>query len=378
MRSSGDDAKKVKMAQIRSGLITDPESSDSLEPKSKSCRLPMPDTVELSQINWLYTVPIVAIHLLAFAATLPYFFSWTGLIVAVIGVHQFGAAINMCYHRQLTHRSFRTPKWLERFFVVVALCCMQDTPARWVATHRCHHQYSDDQSDPHTPLVNFLWAHVGWLLVRNRGTESLAAYQKYAYDILADPFYMKLEKNRALAFLIYLAHAILFFLIGFALGWWIDGNAAAGVQFGLSLFVWGVLLRTVLVWHVTWSVNSLTHLFGYQTYKTGEHSRNNWLVGVFAAGEGWHNNHHHDQTSASNQRRWWEIDLTYYQIKLLSMVGLATDLVPRRSERLAKAQGQSQAEQGESCSDAADAHGNADAGNTATTMTASSRDAISK
>jgi stearoyl-CoA desaturase (delta-9 desaturase) len=97
--------------------------------------------------------------------------------------------------------------------------------------------------------------------------------------------------------------------------------------------VWGVLVRTVIVWHITWSVNSLTHLFGYQTYDTGENSRNNWLVAVLTVGEGWHNNHHHDPVAASVQRRWWEIDITYYEIKLLQILGLAHDVRPPRHRR---------------------------------------------
>ena len=182
---------------------------------------------------------------------------------------------------------------------------MQDTPGRWVATHRFHHQESDEQPDPHSPLVSFLWAHVGWLMLHNHGTHNLSAYQKYAGDVLRDPFYMRLEKNPLIVFYVYLAHALLYFLVGLAIGWAVHGQAMAGVQFGLSLLVWGVLVRTVAVWHITWSVNSLTHLFGYRNYETDENSQNNWLVAMLTVGEGWHNNHHHDQASASNQHKWW-------------------------------------------------------------------------
>jgi fatty-acid desaturase len=143
---------------------------------------------------------------------------------------------------------------------------------------------------------------------------------------------MKLEKNPWLAGWIYLAHAALFFLAGFGFGWYADG-LAAGVQLGLSLLVWGVILRTVIVWHITWSVNSITHLFGYRNYATNENSRNNWLVALLTVGEGWHNNHHEDPASASVQHRWWEIDITYYEIKLLEKLGLAWDVIPPRHHR---------------------------------------------
>ncbi|MEL7087630.1 MAG: acyl-CoA desaturase, partial [Planctomycetota bacterium] len=125
------------------------------------------------------------------------------------------------------------------------------------------------------------------------------------------------------------------FIVGFGLGWWWGGGATAGLQFGLSLLVWGVFVRTVAVWHITWSVNSLTHLFGYRNYKTGDHSTNNWLVAVLTVGEGWHNNHHHDQGSASNQHRWWELDLSYYEIKALEKLGLASHVRGPRSIRTA-------------------------------------------
>jgi len=107
------------------------------------------------------------------------------------------------------------------------------------------------------------------------------------------------------------------------------------VQFGASLLVWGVIVRTVVVWHITWSVNSITHLFGYRNYETGENSRNNWLVALLTVGEGWHNNHHEDPASASVQHRWWEIDITYYEIKLLEKLGLAWNVIPPKFKRRA-------------------------------------------
>ncbi len=304
-----------------------------------SSRLPHPASVERGKINWVYAVPIFSVHLLALAAFVPYLFSWTGLIVMILGVHVFGQGINLCYHRQLTHRSFRTPKWLEHFFVWIAICCLQDTPGRWVATHRKHHLESDEQPDPHSPLVSFLWSHIGWLLIPDRESRSISSYERYARDVLQDPFYMWLEKKPIIIFVAYVVHAILFFAAGFAIGYFTAGEnaAATGLQFGLSLFVWGVLVRTVVVWHITWSVNSLTHLFGYRNYETPEHSTNNWLVALLTVGEGWHNNHHHDQASASNQHRWWELDVTYYEIQLLKWIGLAKDVVPSKITRRAAA-----------------------------------------
>jgi len=297
-------------------------------------RLLLPDTVVRGNVRWRYALPIVAVHVLAMAAFIPWLFSWTGLIVMLVGVHAFGQGITLCYHRLLTHRSARVPRWLEYFFVVMALCCMQDTPGKWVATHRHHHHHSDRQPDAHSPLVNFFWSHVGWLLLHNGSTHNIDAYWKFAPDIFRDPFYLRLERGLLWVW-IYIAHAALFFAVGLAIGG-IMGGLHEGIRFGLSLLVWGVIVRTVVVWHITWSVNSLTHLFGYASYATGDRSRNNWFVALITVGEGWHNNHHHDPASGSNQHRWWELDITYYEIKLLEKMGLATHVIsPRHLRRRA-------------------------------------------
>jgi fatty-acid desaturase len=274
-----------------------------------------------------YAVSFASVHLIALLVFWPWLFSWTGVLAFLVGfkVSQFG--IPICYHRLLTHRSFRTPKWLERTWVVCALCQMQDTPAKWVAWHRMHHQHSDDKKDPHSPLVSFFWSHVGWLLFRTPGTHDISAYNKYARDILDDPFYMYLEKHRSAWIGIFVAHMAIVFAGGAAFGWYTSETAAGALQLGLSWLVWGVAFRIVYVWHITWSVNSLSHVFGYRNYDTTDVSRNNWFVAVITGGEGWHNNHHHDQRSASVKHRWWEFDPNYSTIRLFKWLGLVTDVV---------------------------------------------------
>ncbi len=285
------------------------------------------------RIVWRYAVPIVTLHLLALAVCLPWLFSWTGVALWVVGTYLYGGlGINIAYHRLLTHRSFKCPLWLERFFVVVALCCLEDAPGSWVATHRLHHNDTDVPLDPHSPLVSFFWSHMGWLMVENREVRCVSAYERFARDVLRDPFYLRLERS-LLPIWIYLAHALLYFLAGLTAGWLAAGSWSAGVQFGLSVVAWGVVLRTVCVWHISWSVNSLTHLYGYRNYETGENSRNNWLVALLASGEGWHNNHHVDPASASNSHRWWEIDLMYVFICGLEFLGLATEVIRPRHLR---------------------------------------------
>lgn len=299
-------------------------------------QLPLPATVPPMKVNWPYAVSISLYHLLALLAFVPWLFSWTGVALALCGLYFFGTlGINLCYHRLLTHQGFVCPRWLEHIFATLGICCLQGTPARWVAIHRMHHQYSDEQPDPHSPLVTFLWGHMGWVYIENREINSLANYDRYARDVLRDPYYFSLERKLAWVW-INLAQWSVFFLAGFGAGWAMTGQAMAGVQFGLSLLVWGVWLRTVAVWHITWSVNSLAHVWGYQNYETGENSRNNWFVALVSNGEGWHNNHHADQCSAAHGHRWWEFDVTYLTILLLEKLGLAREIVRPNAKLSAK------------------------------------------
>ena len=164
--------------------------------------------------------------------------------------------IKLCYLRRLTHQGFVMPKWLEHSLAIWGVGNVQDTPACWIAMHRLHHQHSDEQSDPHSPLVNFLWGHCGWLMFHNRDFLNLNYYQRFTRDILRDLFYMKLERS-GIWFLVYLASVLSFFLLGLAIGWPTGGSALAGVHFGMSLAVWGGFVRPVLVWPLTWTVNSV-------------------------------------------------------------------------------------------------------------------------
>jgi fatty-acid desaturase len=296
-------------------------------------KLPPPATVKPYVILWPYAIGVVGYHLLALLAFIPWLFSWTGVMLVLFGLYMFGTlGINLCYHRLLTHRGFECPLWLEHTFAILGVCCLQDTPARWVATHRMHHQYSDEQPDPHSPLVTFLWGHMGWLMVRNRDLHSLAMFDRYARDIVKDPFYFSLERNM-LWLWVNVAQMGVFYLAGFLTGWFSTGTILGGTQFGLSVLVWGVFVRTVAVWHITWSVNSVTHMWGYRNYETDENSKNNWIVGLISNGEGWHNNHHADQRSAAHGHRWWEFDVTYITIRALALVGLAKNVI-RPSARL--------------------------------------------
>ncbi len=325
---------RANMASSQSTLESVELSADSEARLARAIRWRqsglLPEGTRPVELRSGYLASIVAIHLLSLLIFVPWFFSWTGVVLLVAGHYFFGLlGMTLGYHRLLTHRGFTCPLWLEHFFSLLGVCCLQDSPARWVAVHRKHHQHSDEQPDPHSPLVTMLWGHLGWLFVENRETTNASFYDRYARDVLRDPLYMRIER-RLMWLWIYLAHAALFFLAGLAIGWLTTGRYWGGVQFGASLLVWGVLARTVLVWHVTWSVNSLTHLWGYRNYRTDDNSRNNWLVALLAHGEGWHNNHHAEQASAAHGHRWWEIDITYLTIRLLEAIGLAKNVVRPR------------------------------------------------
>lgn len=295
-------------------------------------RYGLPPRAEARRIRWEYATAFTLIHAAALLAFWPWMFSWIGFWSFVIGVCVFGQlGIPICYHRQLTHKSFRTPKWLERTFVTLALCSAQETPATWVAWHRWHHLRSDEHDDAHSPLVSFFWSHVGWLTVRNNQLMGPGFYQKYARDILADPYYYFLFRNPYSMLWIYAAHALLLVGTAYLAGvLWFPQQAT---QLAMSVLVWGVLVRTVYVWHITWSVNSLAHIWGYRNYATSDESRNNWFVALITGGEGWHNNHHADQAAASVQHRWWEFDPNYYVILALQACGLASHVIKVAPER---------------------------------------------
>jgi fatty-acid desaturase len=230
----------------------------------------------------------------------------------------------------LTHQGLVVPKWLERTFATFGVLSLEDTPARWVAIHRMHHKHSDERDDPHSPLVNFLWSHVGWLLIEHREHSTIFFYEKYARDVLRDPYYLWLERKLAW-FWVYALHVVAYYVVGFAAGWALTGDLMGGVQLGSSIVVWGVFVRTIIVWNGSWTVNSLTHVFGYRNYETKDKSRNFWPVAIWAHGEGWHNNHHADQRAAVHGHQWWEFDPTYGVIRFLMAVGLAKEVVLPRA-----------------------------------------------
>ena len=264
-------------------------------------------------------------------ACIPWLYSGSGLAWSVAGLYLFGTlGINIGYHRLLAHRGFSCPRWLEHGLSILGACCWQGSPMNWVAVHRMHHQHSDEADDPHSPRSGFFWSHMGWFLLRDPAIYNISTYDRYARDLLQDRFYKQMERPRVWR-TIQLIQWSAFLVVGGLIGGLASGSFLGAVQLGLSWLVWGVFVRTVAVWHITWSVNSITHLWGYRNYATGDDSRNNVLVGLVSNGEGWHNNHHAEPRCAAHGRRWWELDVSYLTIRAMQLVGLASDVVmPRR------------------------------------------------
>ncbi len=281
------------------------------------------------KVKWGSAIFIIALHFLVFGGgvlaifgIIPSFFSWSafGMMIALIPILGWGG-IGMGYHRLFTHQSFTCRRWFARLLAILGGCNLEGSLLWWVSTHRRHHQKVDTQPDPHTPLVNFLWSHVGWLLFFNPAIEGANVYQN-TRDLQKDGFYVLMHKYNLWTFF-WALHVVIIFFVGFFFGGYLGGETDP-YQNGIGFVVWAVLVRTVLFWNVTWLVNSATHVWGYQNYPSTDESRNNLYVAILTGGEGWHSNHHHDQGSASNHHKWWEIDFVYYAIKVLAVVGIIT------------------------------------------------------
>ena len=289
-----------------------------------SISLTEPDKVV--RIKYLETVGFLFCHLIAALALLPWFFSWTGVILLFVGNFVFGViGINLTYHRLVSHRAFSCPRWFECTLASSAhLACStrRRIGPRFIAGIITT---PTTRTTPTARSKSFFWGHMGWLLVKKENLTRRPLLERYAKDLMRDPFYAWLEaRNNWIK--IGLLSWIAYFVAGFGAAYLSGSSAAASVQFGLSLLVWGAALRTVAVWHLTWSVNSASHLWGYRNYETPDQSRNNIFVSLIVGGE-WHNNHHADPRSARQGHTRWEIDVAWLTLCLFQRLGLVTEVV---------------------------------------------------
>lgn len=255
-----------------------------------------------SRISLLKALPFAAIHLACLAVFFVEFrWAWVALALALYAVGMF--FVTAGYHRYFSHRSYKTSRVFQFILAFMAMTSAQKGVLWWAAHHRHHHRFSDTEEDLHSPLkFGFWWSHVGWILSDK--------YNATEVDLIRDFYkYPELRWLNKYHLVPPVALAVTLFLLG---GW--------------GALVWGFFVRTVMLWHGSFTVNSLAHVFGRRRYPTTDTSRNSLLLALLTLGEGWHNNHHHYMAAARQGFFWWEIDVTYYGLKILSWFRIVWDL----------------------------------------------------
>lgn len=267
------------------------------------------------QIDWPRVIPFILIHLACFAVFWVGF-SWFALCfaIALYALRMF--AITGFYHRYFSHKAFHTSRFFQFILAVFGASAVQRGPLWWASHHRHHHARSDKIDDVHSPVHHgFLWSHLGWFLSnKNFSTQTARVKEltKYVELRLLDRFDVIVPTLLGIS--IYL------------IGIWLEDYYPNLNTNGLQLLVWGFAISTVFLYHATFTVNSFAHVWGKRRYATTDQSRNNLWIALITLGEGWHNNHHHYPGSARQGFYWWEIDFTYYGLRLLAALGLIWDL----------------------------------------------------
>lgn len=267
-----------------------------------------PEGKNTAALNWVTVGFFATFHAIAFFVA-PWFFSWSALGIALF-LHWLFGGIGIClgYHRLLTHRSFQVPRWLEYAIATLGALAIQGGPTFWVSGHRQHHAHTEHvNKDPYSAQRGFGWSHILWIFYPHPQFFDATRYQKYAPDLMRQPYYRWLDRY-------FLLLQIPLALVLYALGGW-------------SFVFYGIFVRAVLLWHSTWLVNSASHLYGYRTFDSEDGARNLWWVSVLTYGEGWHNNHHAYPHVAKSGFRWWEFDPTWWAIAALQKLGLASKVV---------------------------------------------------
>jgi stearoyl-CoA desaturase (delta-9 desaturase) len=253
-------------------------------------------------IRWPTTVVIVLFHVGAVAAL--FMFKWQALLVAVLlWWVSASLGVGMGFHRLLTHRAYQTPKLVEYFMTFCGTLALEGGPIYWVVTHRILHAYADAPGDPHTPRDGGWWSHMGWVFRGTAQQYDRSVVAHYAPDLVKDRFHVWLNR-------LYWLPLIILGLALLALGGW-------------PYLMWGIFLRVTFNLHATWLVNSAAHMWGSRRFATRDDSRNNWWVALLTFGEGWHNNHHAHPTAARHGLAWYELDLNWWGIRVMQLLGLA-------------------------------------------------------
>ena len=274
---------------------------------------------------WLRVVPFLALHLGCVAA-FRVGISATAVLVAVTLYIIRMFAVTAFYHRYFAHRTFRTSRALQLVFALIGATSVQRGPLWWASHHRRHHLHADTELDPHSPRPRgFLWSHMGWFLT----PEGFRTEWHRIPDLARYPELRWVDRFDIVA---PLALAVSLYALGTLLQSSHPGLGTSGAQ----LLVWGFCISTVALFHATVTINSLAHRFGKRRFETRDDSRNNLWLALITFGEGWHNNHHFYPGSARQGFRWWEIDVTYYALRLMALLGLVRGLKPVPARVLAR------------------------------------------
>ena len=268
-----------------------------------------------ADVDWLRVIPFIAMHLACFAV----FWvgvSWFAVFFAILLYTIRMFAVTGFYHRYFSHKAFRTSRFIQFILAVLGASAVQRGPLWWASHHRHHHVNSDEHEDAHSPVQHgFLWSHLGWFLSNRHfatKTERVKELAKYLELRLLDRFDVIVPTILAVSIYLF--------------GSFLESAYPHLNTNGWQLLVWGFAISTVALYHATFTVNSLAHVWGKRRYATKDHSRNNLWIAIVTLGEGWHNNHHHFPGSARQGFYWWEIDFTYYGLKVLAALGLIWDL----------------------------------------------------
>ena len=255
------------------------------------------------ELRWRENLPFWAVHAAALAGAI-----WVGFSTTALAWFLGSYAVRMffvtgVYHRYFSHRAYKTSRWFQFVLALLGASVVQKGPMWWAAHHRWHHKHSDDELDVHSPVRRgFWWSHMIWILAHKyRATET-----DRVKDLAAFPELRWLDRHEMI---LAVAYGFVFYFLG-----------------GMTGLIWGYFVATVLLWHCTFFINSLCHVWGNRRYETTDTSRNNFFLAILTLGEGWHNNHHHYQRSARQGFYWWEIDISYYVLLLLQQLRLVWDV----------------------------------------------------
>ncbi|WP_340600295.1 acyl-CoA desaturase [Acinetobacter sp. HZNU-JH01] len=283
---------------------------------SLSTNVDSTNTVKDSNIQWFRILPFILLHV----ACLAVFWvgvSWFAVVFMLFFYLIRMFAITAFFHRYLSHKTFQTSRIVQFIFILIGTMSAQRGPLWWAAHHRYHHRYTDTAQDPHSSTHGFWYSHIGWFL----NDQNFAIRKEVVRDWLKYPELVWLDRF-SLPVVLLTAASI------YGLGEWLAAAYPHLATSGLQLLVWGFVISTVLLIHATLCINSMAHLYGRRDFETSDNSRNNFILSIITLGEGWHNNHHFYAGSVRQGFYWWQIDITYYLLKIMSCLGLIWGMKP--------------------------------------------------